>query len=111
MSCHHYLITIAPQILCQLDTDLMTQLGSYLARLEALIRVMGKNRTAISEVLAHLHHRFVWVARTVDRAYKVNLLILDPFGFLAIRDIVKLSCKVIVFGLVGIARVLDHAFD
>ena len=111
MSCHHYLITIAPQILRQLNTDLMTQLGSYFTRLEALIGMVSKNRAAISEVLAHLHHRFVWVARTVDRAYKVNLFILDPFGFLAVFDIVKLSCKVIELGLVGIARVLDHAFD
>ena len=102
MSCHHYLITITPQFLRKLDADLMAQLGSHLARLEALIRVVSKNRTAISEVLAHLHHRFVWVARTVDRAYKVNLFILDPLGFVVIRDIMKLSCKVIQLGLVGV---------
>ena len=68
-----------------------TTFGSYLARLEALICVMSKNRTAISEVVTHLHHRFVWVARTVDRAYKVNLFVESPFGFLAVFDIVKLS--------------------
>ena len=110
MACHHYLISVSPQFLCKLDADLMAQLGSHLARLEALVSVVSKNRTAISEVLAHLHHGFVWVARTVDRAYKVNLFILDPFGFLAVFDIVKFSCKVVVLGLFGIASVLDHAF-
>ena len=95
MACHQNLITIAPQFLRQLNADLMTQLGSYLARHKALVRVVGKNGTAISEVLAHLHHRFVWVARTVDRAYKVNLLTLDPFGFLVVRDIVNLSRQII----------------
>ena len=111
MSCHHYLISVSPQFLRKLHADLVAQLGSYLARFEALIRMMGKNRAAISEVLAHLHHGFVWVARTVDRAYKVNLFVGSPFGFLAVFDIVKLSCKVIVLCLFGIARVLDHTFD
>ena len=106
----HNLISIAPQFLSKLDADLMTQVGCYLARLEALVSVVSKNRTAISEVLAHLHHRLVWVARTVDRAYKVNFFVLDPFCFLVIRDIMKLSRQIIQLSLVGIARVLNHAF-